>query len=1205
MRTVRVFISSPGDVLAERKRVERVIDRLNGQLAGSARLEAIRWETHFYTADQSFQPQIPESADCDIVVAILRHRLGTELPPDFPHLPTGEPYPSGTAYEILSALEASKTRASGLPDVYVFRHQTPPLVRLDDEAARAETEAQWAKVKAFFQRWFQTEDGHFTAAFHIFDDTDHLETQVEALLRAWIAKHLTEGRLLSWPVDLKGSPFRGLEAFGAKHAPVFFGRDRDTTRAVEALRDAAERSCPFLLVVGSSGCGKSSLVGAGLVPRLTTPGVVPGVDLWRVARLRPGEHPDGPLAELALQLFKGQKDLPAEEDGRPEALPELAEGDFSTPKALAGLLAHGDDSALRPVLQALDRVAETDRRENSYDRPVETRLLLVVDQMEELFSPAIPKDTRETVAALLRALVATGRVWVVGTLRADFYESLQGLPDLLALKAAGALIDLRPPGPAELAEILREPAKAAGLTYETDAGGQGLDERILADSGGDRGRADMLPLVQFVLNRLFETRCQTEDGPALLTLAAYEAMGGLDGAIDREAEQAFARLSETAQATLPTLLRLVVIPATGEPGLGEDRGLTARPVPWAEATATAASEALVAALVTARILQSSGDGETRTVRLTHERVLTSWTRARELAEANAEFFRVRQEVEEARQRWETTGCPSDRLIPPGVPLAEAEALVKTYGQELELGENADLLAYVRASGNRARRRQRLTALAAVVFLGVALGAGYFAKRAMEAEALAQQRAEEAETALTKATGAANRLVFDLAQRFKSKGLRTETVLAILDRARALQDELAESAPDNAALRRSRAVALSEQGNMLALRGEVEDATKAYEESLGIFRALAETNPGNTDWQRDVSVSLNKIGDLRLRAGDVPGATKAYDESLGIMRALAETDPGNTGWQRDISVSLERIGDLRLRAGDVPGATKAYDESLGIRRALAKTDPGNTEWQRDVSVSLNKIGDLRLRAGDVPGATKAYDESLGIFRALAETDPGNTGWQRDVSVSLNKIGDLRRRAGDVTGATKAYDESLDIMRALAETDPGNTDWQRDVSVSLERIGDLRLRAGDVPGATKAYNESLGIMRALAETDPGNTDWQRELSVRLDRIGDLRLRARDLPGATKAYDESLGIRRALAETDPGNVDWRRGLIVSLVKLAEAAVAGGEGGQARAPYTEALGIVRDMAAKGVLAPGDTWMIEELENRLAALDAPEGETR
>jgi hypothetical protein len=265
-RQVRVFVFSPGDARFERSRLERVAERLNGEFQGVARLVTIRWETEFYKARDTFQAQIPEAAQCDIVVAIFRGRLGTELPPDFPPMPDGKPYPSGTAYEVLSAIDASKER--GLPDVYVFRLPQPPSVQLDDPK-RAEIEAQWCHLKVFFESWFKTPEGQFKAAFQTFASTDAFEAQVESLLRKWLEEKVLHGHAVAWPVRVKGSPFRGLASFGAKHAPVFFGRSRDIAKATDRLKDAAEKGCPFLLVDGPSGSGKSSLARAGLVRRPT------------------------------------------------------------------------------------------------------------------------------------------------------------------------------------------------------------------------------------------------------------------------------------------------------------------------------------------------------------------------------------------------------------------------------------------------------------------------------------------------------------------------------------------------------------------------------------------------------------------------------------------------------------------------------------------------------------------------------------------------------------------------------------------------------------------------------------------------------------------------------------------------------------------------------------------------------------------------
>jgi eukaryotic-like serine/threonine-protein kinase len=676
VRQVRVFVSSPADARFERIRLERVIERLNGELQGVVRLIAIRWETRFYKAHASFQAQISEAAQCDIVLAIFRSRLGTELPADFPRMGNGAPYPSGTAYEVLSAIEGA--RARGFPDVYVFRHPRPPSVQLDDPN-RSEIEKQWHRVKEFFETWFVGQEGQFRAAFHTFDSTDDFETQAEALLRKWLDEKVLHGRPVVWPVEIKGSPFCGLAAFGTKHAPVFFGRGRDVARAVERLKDAAEKGCPFLLIDGTSGAGKSSLVKAGIVPRLTAAGVVPGVDEWRVAVMRAGDIPGDPFAALALALFVRSQDLPDDDGGRPPAMPELATSDFAGPQELAAQLAHADRSALRPLIGAFEAVEHAARIRGGYDREVKSALLLVIDQLDELFDAEIAQDVRERFSKLIGLLVRSRRVWVVATLRGSLIDDFLAQLELKQLKDDGASYDLGPPDPAELAQIVRGPAAAAGLTYEQDpASGETLDELLLRDGN----RPDLLPLLQFALNQLFLAARESEL-KNVLTFAAYRKFGGLEGAVDAEAEAALRSLGDAARALLPRLLRELAAPAHADAiGIGRPAE-DIRSVPLMKVAHDDASAKLVRALVDARILFISGRGNAATVRLAHARVLNAWQEAKAIVAENAEFYRIRSELEVQRRLWESGQRSNWRLIPSGLPLEEAKAIARRFPEELD------------------------------------------------------------------------------------------------------------------------------------------------------------------------------------------------------------------------------------------------------------------------------------------------------------------------------------------------------------------------------------------------------------------------------------------------------------------------------------------------------------------------------------------
>jgi len=766
-RVVRVFVSSPIDVAAERGRVQAIAAMLNREYEGLVSFETVLWEEHFYKADRSFQPQIAESVACDIVVSIFWTRIGTELPADFARMPDGRTYPSGTAYELLTALDASK--AGGVPDVYVFRKTADAPIPTADAERRRQAQIQLDALEAFWSEWFKTGKGQFKAAFQTFASTDGFEQQLEKLLRQWLESHGVLGPRLSWPKE-KGSPFRGLAAFEGEHAAIFFGRDRVIGEARRRLNAAAERGTPFLLVVGASGTGKSSLARAGLIPRLTTPGVVASVDVWRVARMKPSDGGAGPLAALATALFG--------------ALPELARGDYPNPAALADNLARGGGASAQPIVRALARVAEQAQQECHTDQVLQPALVLLVDQFEELFAQGVSDQERTAFAESIKELVASDRVWCIGTLRADLYEFLLKQPVLKALKETGASLDLGPPGAAELAEIVRAPAAAAGLVFERDVDKGELDERLLDDAK----TADSLPLLQFTLRQLYDRRVET-DGEIKLTHAAYDALGGLSGAIAAEAEQAAANLSPTSLDALPRLLRRLAEPAR------DGKGLTLREVPRTEASADSWEATLVDALLGARILIARTDAMGRpTVRLAHDAVLASWPRAKEAAQASREFYRVRAEVEDALRRWQEHHRPRDRLIQPGVPLAEAEKLVKDFRTELP----AELTEYVTASRNRALARQRMVAAAAVFFFALAIAAtvaGVLAYRSRQEAVRAEQRAVAERDRATQnfelARRAADSLVVNIAHGLRNmQGMSAQTVRKILETAKTTFEQLA-------------------------------------------------------------------------------------------------------------------------------------------------------------------------------------------------------------------------------------------------------------------------------------------------------------------------------------------------------------------------------------------------------------------------------
>src|SRR5262249_21736228 len=148
----------------------------------------------------------------------------------------------------------------------------------------------------------------------------------------------------------------------------------------------------------------------------------------------------------------------------------------------------------------------------------EARLAIVVDQLEELFTAeAIGAERRDAFIRALEALARSGHAFVVATLRSDFQDRIESAPRLASLMAGRGRHVLLAPGEAEIGQMIRQPAREAGVRFEADpVSGTALDDEILAVASGSR---EALPLLSFVLDQLWQRR--SEQG--VLTRAAYEA----------------------------------------------------------------------------------------------------------------------------------------------------------------------------------------------------------------------------------------------------------------------------------------------------------------------------------------------------------------------------------------------------------------------------------------------------------------------------------------------------------------------------------------------------------------------------------------------------------------------------------------------------------------------------------------------------------
>jgi len=523
-------------------------------------------------------------------------------------------------------------------------------------------------------------------------------------------------------------PYRGLYAFREEDAPFLHGREEAIDRLVDKVGTSR-----LAAVIGSSGCGKSSVVMAGLVPRLRRRR--PPNTTWDVVAFTPGR---APLRRLALGLVAW---LDA----------DLSRVDLTTRgEQLGEQFEHGQIHPAAFVEQGL--------RQSGADR-----LLLIVDQFEELFTETRP-DLRRPFARVLAGLVQQCPLVPVLTLRADFFGSAIDLDrDLAALLETGS-VPLGPLRRDELRRAIVEPARLVGLTFDAPL----LIEKLLDDVRDAPGN---LPLLEYALTELWNGR---RDGELLES--TYTGINGIAGAIAARAEAELQKLSDSAavRRVMTSLVR--TSPSTS--GIENTR----RRVRLADLGEEARAVISEFSKPGVRLLVTSRDETGReTVEVAHEALIGAWTQLQQWLAADLELRLWRQRLEASLQYWERDA--SNVLT--GLALAEAEK----WRQDREADLLPKEIALIGASIARRHDEiaeaadQRQRELAAALALAEQSDARAHAEENAREEAEARTRAEgsaraEAE-ARARAEEAARREAEKRAQVEGEKTRRTRLLALLL------------------------------------------------------------------------------------------------------------------------------------------------------------------------------------------------------------------------------------------------------------------------------------------------------------------------------------------------------------------------------------------------------------------------------------------
>jgi DNA-binding winged helix-turn-helix (wHTH) protein/tetratricopeptide (TPR) repeat protein len=847
------------------------------------------------------------------------------------------------------------------------------------------------------------------------------------------------------------SPYVGLAAFDSEHSAVFCGRSRVTADLLRAMRAQIDQQRRFVLIVGASGCGKSSLLHSGAIPELRKPGGFDGLQALAEAHCDLAAAQGGDALRLLATALSAWT-LSERSVFAPGPVDELTTILCERPKSIAST-----------IEEALRRHADRKLAEQPH-----AHLLLTVDHSEALVaSSRIEEHERNAFWRAIETLCDSPRVLVVMLVRSDFYPKLiQALPELADRKSGDGHLDVLAPQEGEITQMIRNPAAKAGLNFEEDdATGQRLDD-VLRDTA--IRQPDTLPLLQHTLLALYERR-----SGATMTFAAYREIGGLEGAIAHRAEETFADLPVTAQASLDRILSLLTIVELDNESLSARHSLnTSLPDDNARI--------LVDAFIKARLFVGDHDDGQPRFGVAHEALLRQWPRARDWAQDNRRLLQSRARLIKAAERWIEVGRDPDHLLNPGRPLAEALELIRL--SDNDVGENG--IALVTASKQQLDRKKRIRTCAVLTLAALSITSTAMAIITLQARNEADHRRVQAQEYAM--------VLFDAADKLQKTG-DTKILGEIGDETLAsLSNQSSDHSHYEDLVIHSRAPNL--KGSVLLSRGAKSEAETAFLQAKEKSIIAYALSPDSDVAILQAGHSAFWLGNYYFLEGDYKRTEDQWEDYFKYCNMLLKIDNKNRDWLIETSFALDNLGTLAERQMKIKESISYLQKSIKLKKEALEIDSTDTSLIFEKIVTESKISNALASIGELSAADEGYSTQIIDLRELVEPNSSAHEWTQQLASLLHLRASLAVMRGNTSDALSYISESIELLSGLVRTNREHISWKKQLAKAHFEASDINRMIGDQKSVKKHLDDAEVIIDSLAENEKKDQLWRRiEYSV----------------------------------------------------------------------------------------------------------------
>lgn len=619
----------------------------------------------------------------------------------------------------------------------------------------------------------------------------------------------------------------------------------------------------------------------------------------------------------------------------------------------------------------------------------------------------------------------------------------------MAGKARGAHFDLAPPTRTELLQMIRLPAVAANLTWEIDSDtAMPLDEMLCSDAASN---PDALPMLQYTLQALY---LQRSDDDKLL-VSVYRTLGGIEGAIGKNAEQAISHLTEAEKASLPRILSLLVT-------LREDeKSITSRTARWSQLQ-SAAETALVQAMVDSRLFVSHLQNGEPCFSIAHEALLRRWPRATAWISEHNDSLSIKSRLQHLSQRWLSEAKHSAYLLAEGKPLKEAQSLRQNPLFDLDERETD----FIAASSKRATMLRWTRRITVALLCVLTLTSVIMSVRSIEAEKLAQQKRLAAEDLL-------GFMVGDFADKMRGIG-RMDLLDGISNKALEYFTDFS-SQDDEKYLsfdaRFQHGQTLEAMGEVAYSRNKIDEARSALLAAQEKMLPLLELQPDNLALLKTLGANAFWLGQLKYDVSDWAASRPFFEQYLAYSQTMYALAPEDKDALMELSYAHNTLGSVSMKQQDFAKAQQDFEESLRLKLlALAKA-PEDSQLIADVANARSWLASAAVSLGDLNSAITINLELQSELEAQRKVKDSDGYLLDRLSVGYQRLSFLYEYQGNLNLAYNYALKGERIIQKAVNIDPQNNPWR--IKLYYFKIQLMLLNATIKDPKTSYTPDSLGL------------------------------------------------------------------------------------------------------------------------------------